>query len=240
MSGAEWITEKINSLEGTTFKAVVESSNAVFVEREEKSSAYIGVVPTRRNDSAPLVKLSTVQEVHAENNNITMIIAIPREARWSGAAMSWLQDQGIAFGGVGDLLSALSYDDDLSTYRNKTIMFVDNGLRRHSRVLELEWVESRKLEVKLKNDAVITVALDDSYDITMGVARDAARVLGEFDILLKTNPNGSITSNGREDVEHLGFRTYTWGQLLGYLAKQGGQASNDYLRERLRRARSAN
>jgi hypothetical protein len=168
---------------------------------------------------------------------MTMMIAIPRGARWSGAAMRWLQSEGIAFGGVGDLLSAISYDDELSSHRNKTFAFVDDGLRRHSRVADLEWIDSKKVEVRLRNDVTITVALDDAYDITMSVARDAARTLGNFDVLLKTNPNGSITSNGAENVERLGFQTLKWGELFGYLAKRGGQAGYDDLRERLRRAR---
>jgi len=114
---------------------------------------------------------------------------------------------------------------------------VDDGLRRHSRVADLEWIDSKKVEVRLRNDVTITVALDDAYDITMSVARDAARTLGNFDVLLKTNPNGSITSNGAENVERLGFQTLKWGELFGYLAKRGGQAGYDDLRERLRRAR---
>ena len=152
--------------------------------------------------------------------------------------MRWLQSEGIAFGGVRDLLSAISHDVEMSAHRNKTFAFVDDGLRRHSRVADLEWIDSKKVEVHLRNDVTITVALDDAYDITMSVARDAARTLGNFDVLLKTNPNGSITSSGAENVERLGFRTLRWGELFGYLAKQGGQAGYDDLRARLRRARA--
>ena len=185
-----------------------------------------------------MVSLDEAKDVRAEKPEMAMMIAIPRGARWSGAAMRWLQSERIAFGGVGDLLSAISYDDEMSTHRNKTFAFVDDGLRRHSRVEDLEWVDSKKVKVLLQNDVAITVALEDAYDITMSVARDAARTLGNFDVLLKTNPNGSITSSGAENVERLGFQTLKWGELFGYLAKRGGQAGYDDLRKRLRRARS--
>lgn len=239
MTGAEWIAEKVNSDgESRGVAATVECEDVVFVERSDKPDAYIGVIPTKRGDSAPVVSLDEAKDVRAQKPTMTMMIAIPRGARWSGAAMTWLQSEGIAFGGVGDLLSAIIHDDDMSTHRNKTLAFVDGGLRRHSRVADLEWIDSKKVDVRLHNDVTITVALDDAYDITMSVARDAARTLGKFDVLLKTNPNGSITSNGAENVEGLGFETLKWGELFGYVAKRGGQAGYDDLRKRLRGARS--
>lgn len=237
MSGAKWIAEKINAAGNGAFNATVESSNVVFVERGDLPDAYIGVVPTKRGDSAPLVTIDAVMEIQAEKPTMAMIIAIPRTARWSGGAMAWLQSKEIAFGGVGDLLSALSYDDDISVHRNKTFAFVDDGLRNHSRVQRLEWIESKKVNVTLENDVVISVALEDAYDITMSVAREAARTLAPFDILLKTNPNGSITSAGAENIERLGFLTLKWGDLFAHLAKSSGQPGHDDLRKRLRRAR---
>lgn len=236
MTGAEWIAEKINKSSG--IDASVEGEDIVFVQRSDKPDAYIGIIPTRPRDPTPVVSLEEAQRVYSQKPSVAMMIAIPRGARWSGAAMKWLQSKGIAFGGVGDLLSAISYDDEISAHRNKTFAFVDDGLRRHSRVAELEWIDSKKVEVRLRNDVTVTVALDDAYDITMSVARDAARTLGNFDVLLKTNPNGSVTSDGADNVERLGFQTLKWGELFGYLAKRSGRAGYDDLRERLRGTRS--
>lgn len=224
VTGAEWIVEKINSrddledLDATT--ATIDCENVVLLHRSGKPDAYVGIVPTRRQDSMPIVSLGEAQDVRAQKPTMAMMITIPRGARWSGMAMRWLQAEEIAFGGVGDLLSAIS-DDDISTHRNKTFAFVDDGLRRHSRVADLEWIDSKKVEVHLQNKLRIIVALHDAYDITMTVARDAARTLGNFDVLLKTNPNGSITSNGDENLERLGFRTLKWGELFVYLAAKG-------------------
>jgi hypothetical protein len=203
MTGAEWIAEKINSGECRNVNASVESENVVFVQRSDKPDAYVGIIQTKPRDSTPIVSLDEAKDISAEKPEMTMMIAIRRGARWSGAAMRWLQSEGIAFGGVGDLRSAISYDDEMSTHRNKTLAFVDDGLRRHSRVEDLEWIDSKKVKVRLRNDVSITVALADAYDITMDVARRAARTLGNFDVLLKTNPNGSITSSGAENVERL-------------------------------------
>lgn len=236
MTGAEWIVEKINCSDMNNINSRVDVDNVVFVERAAKKHAYVGIIPTRRGETTPIVSLDEAKGVSAGKSGLAMMIAIPRGARWSGAAMRWLQSEGIAFGGVGDLLSAICYDEDISTHRNKTLAFVNDGLMRHSRVKSLEWIDSKKVEVRLKNDVTVTVGLEDAYDITMSVARDAASTLGTFDILLKTNPNGSITSSGAENVERLGFQTLKWGELFGYLAKLGGQASLDDLRERLRRA----
>lgn len=239
MTGTQWITEKINSGEFEGAKAAVEGENVVLVRRDGQQDAYIGIIPTTPKNSTPIVGLDEVRHVCSQKSSIAiaMVVAIPRGTRWAGAAMSWLQSEGIAFGGVGDLLSAICYDDDISTHRNKLLKFIDDGLRRHSRVADLQWIDSKKVEVCLKNNKIITVALEDAYDITMTIARDAARTLGNFDVLLKTNPNGSITSDGAENVERLGFLTLKWGELFGYLAKQGGRAVNDDLSERLRRAR---
>jgi hypothetical protein len=221
MTGAEWIAAKLNSAgEFPGVEAIIDSKNVVFVQRSDKPDAYIGIIPTTPQNSTPVVSLDTATSIHAEKPTMSMMIAVPKGARWSGDAMSWLQFEGIAFGGVGDLLSAINYDEEISTHRNKTLAFVDDGLRRHSHVADLEWIDSKKVEIRLRNDETVIVALDNSYDITMSVARDAARILGEFDILLKTNPNGSITSNGAESVARLGFETMKWGELFGHLAKR--------------------
>lgn len=235
MTGAEWIADKINKSPG--IDASVDGEDIVFVQRSDKPNAYIGVIPTRSKDPTRVVSLEEVQSVYSQKPSVEMMIVIPRGTRWSGDAMSWLQSKGIAFGGVGDLLSAISYDDDISRHRNNTFAFVDDGLRRHSRVADLQWIDSKKVKVLLRNDVTVTVALEDAYDITMTVARDAARNLGSFDVLLKTNPNGSITSDGAENVERLGFKTLKWGELFGYLVRRGGRAGNDDLRERLRGTR---
>jgi hypothetical protein len=239
MTGAEWVADKLNSdSESQGISATVESADVVFVQRQKKPSAYVGVVPTKRGEATPLIGLDEAQSVAAQQSEMAMIIAIPRGARWSGATMRRLQSDGIAFGGVGDLLSALGHDNDISTHRNKTFAFVNDGLLRHSRVASLDWVESKKVRIRLRNDATVTVALEDAYDLTMSVARDAARTFGAFDVLLKTNPNGSITSNGAASVEQLGFQSLKWGELFGYLAKRGGQASYDDLTAALRGTRS--
>jgi hypothetical protein len=219
VSGAEWIAEKIN---GGGIDATVQSENVVFLERADKPDAYVGVVYTPRGEANPIVSVDDAKAVYGQNSEIAMMIAIPRAARWSGSAMRWLESKGIAWGGVGDLLSAMSHDHDMSSHRNKTWAFVDDGLRRHSRVRDLEWIDSKCVEVRLLNRSVVIVALEDAYDITMQIARQAAKSIGKFDVLLKTNPNGSITSKGAENVERLGFQTLKWGELFGYLAKRGG------------------
>lgn len=219
MNGADWIADKINSGEGYAV-ATVEGPNVVFVERGDKPSARIGVMSTRRGDAAPLLSLDDVKAVYAENPHIVMMVVIPKAARWSGESMKWLENKGVAFGGFGDLLSALIYDEDMSAHRNKTFAFVDDGLRRHSKVADLVWIDSKSVQVHLINGTVITVVLEDAYDITMIVARKAGQTFGRFDVLLKTNPNGSITSSGAENVEKLGFKTLKWGELFGYIAKR--------------------
>ena len=221
MTGAEWIADKINSSDGPgSVTATVNGNDVVFLRREEMPNAYVGVVPSSLSRTTPVVSLDEVRAVHVQNSSMAMMISIPKVTRWSGPAIRWLQSERVAFGGVGDLMSAMRYDEDMSDHRNKTFAFVDDGLRRHSRVRDLEWVDSKKVMVQLDTGKSITVALDDAYDITLSVAREAARTLGEFDILLKINPNGSITSNGAEVVERLGFETLKWGELFGHLAKQ--------------------
>lgn len=222
MTGAAWIAEKLNSsYENGGVVASIASENVVFVSRSDKPDAYVGVVPTKRTDRTPVISLKDVRLVYEQNASTAMMIAIPREARWSGAAMGLLKSEQIAFGGVGDLLSAISYDDEIRIHRNKTFAFVDDGLRRHSFVADLSWIDSKKVNVRLRNGKDVVVGLDDAYDVTMSIARQAAKNLGDFDVLLKTNPNGSITSNASDKADRLGFQTLKWGDLFGYLAKEG-------------------
>lgn len=219
MSGADWIAEKLQ--DGDRTEATPQDASVVFVRRKDKPDALIGVVPTTRGDPKPIITRATAKAVYDQNSDIAMLVAIPRDARWSGDAIRWLEQKGIAFGGVGDLMSAVNHDDDISTHRNKTFAFVDDGIRRHSRVKDVEWQSNKVLDVRLDNGKTVRVALEDAYDITMDVARQAGRLHGNFDVLLKTNPNGSISSNGADSIAMLGFQTLKWGELFQHLAKGG-------------------
>jgi hypothetical protein len=230
MTGASWIAEKLTQPSGKQ-KARPIDDDIIFLERVDMPDEFVGVVPIEKGTHA-YVTSDIVEPLVERNNKLAFVVSIPKVARWSGRTMAWLGSRNIAFGGVGDLYSA-SANENMRAHRNKERAFVEDGLRLHTQVRSVDWDEDRLIRVQLKSGLAVSVALCNEYDITMAVARDFAQTYGKFDVLLKTNPNGSITSNGRQEIEALGFKTLKWGELLGELAKHSGSGRSSDLRKRL-------
>jgi hypothetical protein len=57
------------------------------------------------------------------------------------------------------------------------------------------------------------------YDLCGDDVRKAWEDLGPFDILLKTNPNGSISDDAIEVGQILGAQVFNFREILSYLAK---------------------
>lgn len=129
------------------------------------------------------------------------IASVPSGAFWDGAAIQVCEESGIGWGGIGTFRSAC-HSVDPSSITEKTTEFARRIIRQHPNVRHIEYVNSYSLTAHT-NTSSVTIALDDSYDMTGDSVRTSWDKLRPFDVLFKNNPNGSVTADAREVAQNL-------------------------------------
>ncbi|RKE85137.1 hypothetical protein [Rhizobium sp. AG855] len=194
---------------------------------EVKSVSWLSenVVEIARKKYAPfqaaILKVKLVETEHIApylNSEVSLIVNFPKAGRWTGAAIELCESHGKAWGQWGVLMRAINSDSPETT-ENPEIAFSIRALRQHSRVLAVNFLSDHLLLVHHKNGERLRVALVYEYDLTGDDVRNAWDKLGQFDILLKTNPNGVILPEAREVSERLEAKVFEIGDTLGYLAR---------------------
>tara|TARA_R110001599_G_scaffold259323_2_gene459879 strand:- start:48 stop:674 length:627 start_codon:yes stop_codon:yes gene_type:complete len=130
------------------------------------------------------------------------IASVPSGAFWDGDAIQVCEEKGIGWGGIGTFRSAC-HSEDPASVTEKTTEFARRIIRQHPNVRNIVYVNSFSLTAHTKTGA-ITIALDDSYDMTGDSVRTSWDKLQPFDVLFKNNPNGSVTADARDAAESLG------------------------------------
>jgi hypothetical protein len=170
---------------------------------------------------AGILSLKLVSDQDIEEflgRSLSIVINVPKDGIWSGGAIDRLADEGIAFGGVGDLMSA-SNDEDVAGYVNSEFRFVGRGIEQHSRVARVERLADRVFKVHRKGAAPVMVLTLNEYDLTGDHIRAGKQRYESFDVVLKSNPNGRITKGAYEVADQLSVKALRWGELLSHLAK---------------------
>jgi hypothetical protein len=170
--------------------------------------------------AADRVERSTIRSLFRETPEIEFVANIPVESLWTGSAITYADDHGSAFGGFSDLLRAIRDCDSVGKYQNPEFAFVERGLRQHSKVGSLERIHDRKYRVKRRDLDDVLLLLLNEYDLIADHVRAGRDRYGSFDVVLKTNPNGQITTSAHQAVESMGAQALKWGELLSRLHKK--------------------
>src|SRR5690606_36426847 len=114
-------------------------------------------------------------------------------AIWHGCAIDYLHRHHVGWGGLGEIFSAL-HTIDYGAIQKREYEFVEHGLLKHTRVARLERLYDRVFKVHRTGVLKpLVVALINSYELSADEVRNAVKNYGKFDLILKTNPNGSPT-----------------------------------------------
>ncbi|KIC35924.1 hypothetical protein [Leisingera sp. ANG-M7] len=189
------------------------SDRLVTITRKTKPSFAAGVLETKEvspKDVKELIKAGAA-----------FICKVPKAGFWDGAAIDICEANGVAWGRLGALMSACSYDDDPSTHEDREVYFTARALRQHSRVSGFRFITDKLIELRLDNGKSIIVAVVQAYDITADELRSAWDRHGGFQIALKNNPNGGITQDAYGAAEALGVRVLWLRELMKFLGKGG-------------------
>lgn len=152
------------------------------------------------------------------DSNVDFVVSIPSGAYWDGAAIRACERGGAGWGGVGTLKSGCN-QPELSSVTAKETYFARRALRQHSNVATVEYLNSLMFEVTLLRGKVFRVALSDAYDVTSEHVRTAWDQIGPFHLVLKNNPNGSITQDARDSAGSLGVQVLNIGDLMRFLGR---------------------
>lgn len=187
-----------------------QSDNVVLITRKKHPPFQAAILKLR------LVKAENVEPFLS--GPVLVVANFPKVGKWTGSAIEQCEANGKAWGQWGVLLRAINSESPEST-ENPEIAFSRRALRQHSRVLEVSFEYDHLLLVHHENEKTLRIALLYEYDLTGDDVRGAWDNLGKFDILLKTNPNGSILTEAYEVAEGLGAKVFGIRDTLGYLAR---------------------
>mgnify|MGYP000492082362 CR=1 FL=1 len=184
-----------------------------------------GIVQIHRK-SYPSFRAAILREIrvtpeHIEpylDTSVSVISNFPKIGKWTGAAINLCETNSFAWGQWSLMMRAIN-NESPETTQNPEIAFNRRALAQHSRVLNVEFEFDHLLLVTHDRGVVLKVAMLYQYDLTGDDVRDAWDEFGKFDVLLKTNPNGSILDGAREVANSLGTKVFGIRDTLSYLAR---------------------
>ena len=178
--------------------------------RKRHSAFLAGTIAT------PCVKRSSLYRFRDGQFVVQFVANIPAESYWTGEAIEFAERQSMAFGGLGDLLTAVGVAD-VSRYKSKESIFVERVLRQHTKVDIVERVHDRKYFISRYGlDDVVVVFLNE-YELTADHVRTARDRYGPFTDILITNPNGDRTASALRAADSMGAHVFKLGEFLGRL-----------------------
>ena len=152
---------------------------------------------------------------------VAFVVNVPKDGRWMQSGIAAVRSRGMAFGGVGDLMSAINHKlEDVSGYKKGENAFVERGLSQHDHVSHFEQESDRVYLVHRFGLDPLRIVLLNEYELTAEHVRDARSKYGSFDIILMTNPNGSATTEAKEAARGMRVPILPWRQFLGRLSSE--------------------
>jgi hypothetical protein len=202
-----WIAKRVLEHDKVASANLVEG-NIIFIDRHDLSPCVVATM------SEAVVTEDAVRRAIGDRDDIDFVVNIPKDGVLQGDALQVAKDSNFALGGVGDLLRALTMED-VSEYYHPTIGFIERGLRQHDRVADFTRVADLCYVIHRTQGRDLRAVFLYEYDLTADHIRVARDRYGRFDLVVKTNPNGSVTEAAIEVAKELGCRVFMWGEFLG-------------------------
>lgn len=217
MSYRDWIVSKLNEQEEhheiDTATALGES--LIEIRTKKGKTVIVGAIDTSSN-----ITEHDIHKVYISGPKTPNVVVAKFSSFWNGSAIDYSRQQNMGWGGMGEISSAF-HTDHYSGIQRREYSFVEEGLLKHTRVTRLERVYDRVFKIHRNNGlAPLTIALINSYELSGDEVRNAINRYGNFNAVLKTNPNGSPTGNAYSAAAEIGAEIFLWRELLGRLNKK--------------------
>jgi hypothetical protein len=205
-----WVAEKISSMD-KVLEAEIIGANILRIARKSHDPFVAAII------AVPVVTAEIVQPLLDADPTIEIVVNIPKESLWTGSAIESAVARRVAFGGLRDLMSAVSRDEDVREYTRSEYAFVERGLKQHTSVSMLEREFDRVYLVHRYELPSLRFVMLNEYELTGDHVRTARTRYGSFDAVLINNPNGKPTSTALEVAKEMGVGIFKWGAFLGRL-----------------------
>ncbi|MEE4247114.1 MAG: hypothetical protein V2I33_17005 [Kangiellaceae bacterium] len=207
----EWILEKLEDDDSILSTEIV-SDLLLRINRKEGESISI------TKSTLSNINLNAIKAI-LTNQDADFILHTIREPFINGSVFEYLNRKQKIIGGFGDLFRVLRQNKNYP-YLPPQVGFIMRGLEQHTKVSNVRRLDNKRYEIERYGlETVIIIALDD-YDIGIESVRSAVNDFDKFDAVLKSNPNGSITSSAVTLADSRELKVFKWGQLLGILNRK--------------------
>lgn len=162
----------------------------------------------------------TLIEVKAILNNqgIDFILNVSKEPYITRKSLEYAESNDFAIGGLGDAMRGFK-EGGFQNYLNPEIKFIMRGLRQHTRVVNVVRLDNRRFEIERNGHPSVKILALNEYDLLAEHVRNALDQFPKFDAILKSNPNGKITTKAITAADAAGMKIFDWGGLLSALKK---------------------
>ncbi len=159
-----------------------------------------------------------VEPIFAGRVKPEFVVNVPSKTKWAGSAIHRIHLENAAFGTLGEISKAAS-SRIVGGYRNKGMEFFINAIMQHKNVRDVSYVYENVFFVSRKVGEPLTVAVIEAYNMSAEDVRNARAQLGAFDIVVKSNSYGSVTTNASDAAQSMGADAMTFKELMARLAK---------------------
>ena len=210
MSVRDWALEKLTEHNNVKLVEPVDRCY-IHVKRKEYVPFVTAII------SEKCVTPNLIEVISRIGDELCFVANIPSCGIWTGAAISKAQEKYLGWGKFGDLMSAIN-QEDVRRYQKAEYNFFERGVNQHSKCRKCKRIYDRLYKIfrtgKLPDG---TVSLAYEYELTAEHVRSARDKYGEFSVIVKTNPNGNITSSAQEVASKLDIKILKWSEFLSYL-----------------------
>jgi len=166
------------------------------------------------------MSLSKINLTEVENllngQEYDFILNVFKEPYITRKALEYAENHNFAIGGLGDAMRGFN-EGSFQNYLNPEIKFILRGLRQHSRVVSVVRLDNRRFQIERHGQPSVKILALNDYDLVAENVRNALDQFSKFDAILKSNPNGKITTKAITAADAAGIKIYDWGGLLGAL-----------------------
>lgn len=202
----DWIVHQYADLRDMNVTSARGVGDFVHIEREGKPPVRYGIIKKLNvvaEDVKPLL-----------DANADFIVSVKRDSIVHGDAIESCHSAGIPWGGLADSFRATRYSDP-KEYMSSERKFVLGGLRRHSRVASVSFLDSRRLRVeRVQELPALVLYIEPSYQAEVQTVHFAIDRCTPFDIFVATNPNAGPTTQATEFALSASVEILRWPETL--------------------------
>lgn len=211
-SPIEWVINKIST--GADLVLLDRPAADLIVVRatgDQYGSVLAGVTGVRQEITA-----AHVQPFFVSNMPPAFIVNIPTATPWRGDAIHLIHTSGAAFGSLGDLARAAHLEFP-GSYRERETDFFHTAIRDHTNVSGVTMTYEKVFRVERYRGEALTIAMIDAYNVSAEDVRNARARYGDFDIAVKVNGYGSVTTAAAQAAATFGAQALTFGEMMSRL-----------------------